>query len=211
MIHYFRIFNKHKNLSLRRKSDDKQNRIITAGVMIVALFLFTSLFVQFLKEDVEAFSMFVLPAIVLVDFSIRFFFKKNTSAAIVPYLTLPIPRKTLIFYMILSDLQSFWIWDCWLIAGIILYSCGVLTFWTAITALFFILLNNYLIYFVKALMDGYAILTYPFCLGFVLLLLLIFNPLFVISILSLIVLSLIAALFFVLQENLYKELNRIAL
>ena len=211
MIHYFRVFNKHKNLSLRRKSDDKRNRIITAGVMIVALFLFTSLFVQFLKENVETFSMFVIPVIVLADFSIRFFFKKNASAAIIPYLTLPIPRKILIFYMILSDLQSFWIWGCWLIAGIILYSCGVLTFGIAITALFFILLNNYLIYFVKALMDGYAILTYPFCLGFVLLLLLIFNPLFVISILSLIVLSLLAALFFVLQENLYKELNRIAL
>jgi hypothetical protein len=149
-----------------------------------------------------------------LDFSLRFFLKKNASAAIFPYLTLPIPRKMLILYIILSDLLHFWIWGCGLIYNIILYYCGVLTFWTAITVLFFILLNNYLIALAKVLIGGYAILTYPICLGFIVFILLItslLNPVFVIPIIVFAILFLVTALFFILKENLYKELNRFAL
>jgi hypothetical protein len=166
------------------------------------------------KEDFETFAVFLVPAIIILDFSLRFFLKKNASVAIVPYLALPIPRKILILYIILSDLLSFWIWGCGLFYSLILYYCGILTFPTAITLLFFILLNNYLIALVKALTGGYAFLIYPVCLVFILIMLFItnlLNPIFAFTILTFAVLSLTVTLFFTLQENLYKELNRIAL
>jgi hypothetical protein len=214
MIYYFLLLNKHKNLALKRKSDYKRNLIITAILIGVSVMLLSSLFVTVSKEDFEYFSDFAIPAIIILDFSLRFFLKKNASAVIIPYLTLPIPRKTLILYMILSDLPSFWIWGCGLIYGIILCYCGVLTFWTTIILLFFILLNNYLTAFVKALIDGYAILSYPICLGFILVILLIIkilNPIFVVSTIAFAVFFLVVALLFTLKENLYEELNRCAL
>jgi hypothetical protein len=173
-----------------------------------------SVFVTLTKDDLETFSVFFVPAILILDFSIRFFLKKNADAAIVSYLTLPIPRKTLILYIILSDLAHFWIWGCWLIYSLILCYCGVLTFLTAITILFFISLNNYLITLVKAWLGGYALLIYPVCLGFILTILLVLNLLnqiIVFTILTFAILSLVTALFFTLKENLYKELNRTAL
>jgi hypothetical protein len=212
MFHYFLLLNKHKNLSLKRKSDYKRNLIITAMSIIFSIIpmLF---FILFSKENFEAFSAFCMLAIINLDFSLRFFLKKNASAAIVPYLVLPIPRKMLILYIILSELQRFWTWGCGLIYSIVLYYCGVLTFPNMIILLFFILLNNYLIVLVKALIGGYAILTYPICLGFVIILSLasLLNPVFTISILIFALLSLLIALFFTLKENLYKELERCAL
>jgi hypothetical protein len=214
MIYYFLLLNKHKKISLQRESDYKRNVIIVAMLIGFSVMLLSSLFATFSKEDFEYFSDFVIPAIIISDFSLRFFLKKNASAAIVPYYTLPIPRKTLILYLVLSDLPRFWIWGCGLIYGIIFCYCGVLTFWTAITLLFFILLNNYLIALIKALMGGYAILTYPICLGFIVVILLITNllsPVFAISTFAFVIFVLVIALFFTLKENLYKELNRYAL
>ena len=215
MIYYFLLLNKHKNLSLKRKPDYKRNLIITVLLIVFSIILLLMmLLVTDTKEDFGTFSVFCVPVIIILDFSLRFFLKKNASAAIVSYLTLPIPRKILISYMILSDLSHFWIWGCTLIYGVILAYCGVLTFWTAMILLFFILLNNYLIVFVKALMGGYVILTYPVCLGFVLVVLLInslLSPVVMISIIVFVVLFLVATLFIALERNLYKELNRIAL
>ena len=214
MTYYFLLLNKHKNLSLRRKLDYKRNLITTAMSIVFSIIPLIMMCILLLKEDIETFSVFLMPAIIIFDFSLRFFLKKNTSAPIVPYLTLPIPRRTLILYIILSDLPHFWIWGCGLIYGVILWYCGVLMFWNTITLLFFILLNNYLTTFVKALMSGYAILTYPICLGFVFVILLIaglLSPVFVILIITFVVFSLVVALFFTLQNNLYKELNRVAL
>lgn len=211
MIYYFLLLNKHKNLSFKRKSDYKRNLIITAILIVFLIIPVILLPVRFSKEDFEAFSVFCVPVTIISDFSIRFFLKKNASAAIVPYLTLPIPRKTLILYIILSDFLHFWIGGCWLIYSIILHYCGVLTFWNTFILLFFILLNNYLVAFVKALVGGYAVLTYPICLGFVLLILLIVNHVFVIPIIAFAIFAVVTALFFTLKENLYKELNRIAL
>lgn len=214
MIYYLLLLSKHKSLSLRRNLDYKRNLIITVTLISFLILSLISLFIALSKEDIEIFSVFLVPSILTLDFSLRFFFKKNTSAAIFPYLTLPIPRKALISYIILSDLPDFWVWGCLLIYGIILYYCGILTFLTAITLLLFILFNNYLVAFVKALIGGYAILTYPFCLGFVCVLLLIakfLNPVITILIIAIGVVSLATAIFLTLNENLHNELNRIAL
>ena len=199
---------------LRRKSDYKRNLTIAVMLIVFLIIPLISLLVTFSKEDIEIYSAFLFPIILALDLSLRFFFKKNTSAAIIPYLTLPIPRKTMILYIILSDLPRFWIWGCGLIYSIILYYCGVLTFLTAVALLLLILLNNYLVAFVKALIGSYAILTYPICLGLVFVILFIaefLNPVIMISIISFSLLFFIIALFFTLGENLHKELNSIAL
>ena len=214
MIYYFLLLNKHKNLSLRRKSDYKRSLIIAAVLIVFSLMFLIPLLSTFPKENFEYFSDFILPAIIILDFSLRLFLKKNASVAIVPYLALPVPRKILILYIILLDLQRFWVWGCSLIYGVILYYCGVLTFWNGFTLLFFLLLNNYLVAIIKALIGGYAILICPFCLGFVLFIFLIvslLSPIFAIPIIVFTILSLVVLLFFTLKENLYKELNCIAL
>ncbi|GHT40917.1 hypothetical protein FACS189437_07180 [Bacteroidia bacterium] len=67
---------------------------------------------------------------------------------------------------------------------------------------------------IKALMGGYALVIYPVCLGFILMAFFIIdflNPIFAFTILTFAVLSFTMALFFTLKENLYKELNRVAL
>jgi hypothetical protein len=213
MVYYFLLLNKHKNLSVKRKSDYKRNFIIAVSLAAMLVAVITPSFFMASKKDIENLAVFVFPAIVVIDFSLRFFLKKNAGVAIVPYLTLPIPRKTLILYIILSDLQHFWIWGCWLIYAGILGFCGILAFENTIILLFLILFNNYLIVFVKALIGGYAILTYPLCLGLIIVNLLItysLNIFFaIIEILA--VSALLAAVFFTLKENLYKELNRFAL
>jgi len=214
MIHHFLLLNKHKNLSLKRRLDYKRNLFITVMLIIFSIIPFLLLFVMLSKEDIKIFSAFLLPVLLVLDLTLRFVLKRNTSAAIVPYLTLPIPNRALILYIIFSDLSNFWIWGCGLIYGTILYYCDVLTFLTAIILLLFILLNNYFVAFIKALIDNYAILVYPFCLGFILVLLFIFDflsPVTVISIIAFSLLLFVVALFFTLKENLYKELSRIAL
>lgn len=211
---YFFLFNRHKNLSLKRKSDYKKNFKIITLLSVFSVLLLTLLFASFPKEDIKTLSAFLVSAIIILDFSLRFFFKKNASAAIIPYLTLPIPRKAFIFWIIASDLMSFWIWGCALIYDIILYYCRILTLWNVVMLLFFIFMNNYLIAFVKTLIGGYAILTYPVCAGFIFVILLIaglLSPVFVCFIIAAIVFSIIVALFFTLKENLHKELDSIAL
>jgi len=212
MIYYFLLLYRHKNLSLRRETDYKKNLFITTLLIIFSAMPLVLLFITVSKDDIETFSVFIIPIILVLDLSLRFL-KKNTKVAIFYYLTLPIPRKTLIFYIIMSDLLCFWTWGCALVYSIILSYFGILTFWTTITLLFMILLNNYLIFFVKALIDGYAILTYPICLGlvFVILFFAVFNPIIAILITAIVLLALFVSLFFTLKENLYKELNHNAL
>jgi hypothetical protein len=214
MTHYLFVLNKHKNLALRRKSDYKRNLMIAGAFVVFLILFFKILFAPLSEKYFNCFSVFIFPTIIVLDFSLRFFLKENTSAAILSYLTLPIPRKYLILYIILSDMLCFWGWGCALIYGIILWNFGVLTFWPAITFCMFILLNNYLIAFVKALMGNYAILIYLICIGFVFFLFLVIhllNPIVEFTIMAILLLSLIVSLFFTLRENLYKELNRFAL
>jgi hypothetical protein len=214
MYQYFLLLNAHRNLSLKRKIDYKKNVVIAITLGFMLFVPSGALLVTLTKEDIESLVNFVLPVIVVLDFSLRFFLKKNASAPIFPYLCLPIPKKTLILYIVLSDLQRFWLWGCWLIY------CGVLLFFetlnvtNAIILLQILLINNYLITFIKSLIGGYAILTYPVCMVFVLLILFttnVLNPIFSIIFAACIVFSFAAAFYFTLKEFLYEELNHFAL
>jgi hypothetical protein len=212
-MNYFLLLNRHKNIELKRKRDYKKNLIIAVVSIFSLILLLSLLLLPLSKEDIESWAVFVLPVIIILDFSLRFFLKKNPCAAIFPYLTLPIPRKTLILYIVLSDLQRFWIWGSWLVYCGILLFFGILTFSAAIILLLLVLLNNYLTAFVKALTGGYAILIFPVCMVLICLILLVVSllyPIFSIIIAACIVFFLLAALYFTLKEYLYKELNRFA-
>jgi hypothetical protein len=201
-------------LSTKRKSGYKRDLIIFFVLSFSILLPMSLLLITVPKEDISSFAAFVFPALLLFDFSVRFFWKKQVNAAILPYLCLPIPHKTLISYMILSDLQNLWIWGCWLLYGIILYVFGTLTFANAIALLFLLLINNYLTTFVKVLIKGYAILAYPVCTGFVCLILFvlsILNPFFDVIFSFSLMLFLMVLLYYALKEDLYDELNRFAL
>ena len=214
MTYYLLLLNKHRNLSLKRKSDYKRSLTIFVALISMSIMMLSVLLLLYSREDFKQLSTLVLPVIIILDFSLRFFLKKDASAAIFRYLTLPIPRKILLWYVILSDLQRLGIWGCWLIYGGVLWFCGALTFLTATKLLLFILTNNYLIAFVKALAGSYALLVYPLCLIFVFTLLFLaglLNPIIVFVILIFTLFILIAAMFFTLEENLYNELNRFSL
>lgn len=78
----------------------------------------------------------------------------------------------------------------------------------------FIFLNNYSIYFIKTLIGSYSLFIYPICLGFIFLMLFIvnlLNPVLAFTMLICTILFVGMALFFLLRENLYTELNRTAL
>jgi hypothetical protein len=213
-IHLFFTLNGHENLFLKRKSDYRRNIASSLVFVIFVIISLSLLFISALMERIENFVVFVFPLLIVLDFSLRFFLKKNITVMIFPYLTFPIPRWILILYIILSDLQRFWIWGCWLIYSVILWYCNTLTFENAIMLLLFVLQNNYWITVIKTLTGGYALLTYPLCLLFVCTLLLIaglLNPVFAIIMIVFIVLSMMTGLFFTLKERLYEELNRFAL
>ncbi|MDR2148004.1 MAG: hypothetical protein LBE91_16265 [Tannerella sp.] len=214
MWQHLRIINGHKILSAKRKSGYKRDLTVFLMLSFTVLLLVSLLLAAIPKEDFMNIAGFIFPVLLLLDFSLRFFLKKSTTAGIFSYLCLPISRKTLILYMILSDLQQLWIWGCWLLYGIILHLCGILTFAHAVTLLFMLLFNNYLIAFVKTLTKGYALLIYPVCIGFlcvILFIINIFNP-FLDIILSFLLMSVITVmLYYLLKEELYEELNCIAL
>jgi hypothetical protein len=188
--------------------------IVFISLLLFLLFLVCLLLISIPECDFEGIAPFAFPVLLILDFSLRFLLKKNTSAAILPYLCLPVQRRILILYMILSDMQRVWIWGCWLLYGITLYMCGTLTLINAPTLLFMLLFNNSLIAFVKTLVKGYAVLTYPVCLIPVCMLLFIISvlvPLWSVFISFVAVCSVTWMLYHVLKEDLYDDLNRTAL
>jgi len=214
-IQSFKILNKHQKFSIKRKSNDSRRQQIGIAVFVCALlFSFGALIVPELLRNREVISTFALPALIILDFSFRFFIKKNSSAMIFPYLTLPIPRKTLLRFIVISDLQKFGIWGIVLIYCAVLLFFGVFTFWNVLLCLLFVLLNNYLIAFLKTQFGAYSFLLYPFVFIFVgglLFLANLLHPIFTTMLLMIIVYGSFVALFYSLKEKLHEELNRFAL
>ncbi|MDR3220344.1 MAG: DUF5687 family protein [Dysgonamonadaceae bacterium] len=50
----------------------------------------------------------LLPYILAVDFTIKFFFKQNQSMQIAPYLSLPVGRNRLFHFLLRKEFSSFW-------------------------------------------------------------------------------------------------------
>ena len=163
MLKYFCLLNHHKSLSLKRKADYQRGIIIAVVVTLSLIMILRVILVAFSKDIFIEMSGSIIPILVIIDFSIRFFIKKNASSNIFPYLTLPIPRKVLLWNLVLSDWQSFWMLGCWGIYSIIIYFCGIFNVRNLITVLLFVVLNNYLAAFVKALTGGYSPLLFPVC------------------------------------------------
>lgn len=133
---------------------------------------------------------------------------------IFPYLTLPIPRKTLLNFIVVSDLRKFSVWGIVLIYCAILLLFDAFAFWNVVFLLLFTLLNNYLIAFIKTQFGTYSLLIYPVCFTFVggmLFLAHLLNPVFTFSLLAIALYGSFAALHYSLKEKLHEELNRFAL
>ena len=215
MLQYYQQLNKHWKLSLKRKSNDSRRQQIGIVVFVCTLALsFGLLIVPELLENQEIIAAFALPALVILDFSFRFFIKKNSSAIIFSYLTLPIPRKTLLRFIVLSDLQKFGTWGVALIYCAVLLFFGVFTFWNVLFVFLFVLLSNYLIAFIKTQFGAYSFLLYPFCfvlVGGLLFLVTMLNPIIAFLLLAISIFGSLAALFYSLKEKLYEELSLFAL
>jgi hypothetical protein len=56
---------------------------------------------------IDAFNA-ILPYVLLGDFILKFFFKRNQSMQIAPYLTLPVKRGSLFNFLLFKELGSFW-------------------------------------------------------------------------------------------------------
>jgi hypothetical protein len=167
-----------------------------------------------LIENTEIISPVLLSILVISDFWLRFFIKKYSSSMIFPYLTLPIFRKTLLHFVIVSDLQKFGVWGVALIYIAALLFFSAFTFWNVLFVLLFLLLNNYLIAFAKTQFGKYSILLSPFCfmpVGGLLLLANLLHPIFATVLLAIAVYGSLAALYYSLKEKLLEELNSSAL
>lgn len=76
MNKYLTFLSNHKRLSLKRKTD--RGRQIGVVVFLCALVVpFGLAFFPMLMEEADIISPFVLPALIILDFSFRFFIKKN--------------------------------------------------------------------------------------------------------------------------------------
>jgi hypothetical protein len=163
---------------------------------------------------------YILPLFLLMDFCIRFLFKGNSTTGIFSYLCLPIRKKILISYILISDFLSVWIWGCLFAYFFIFYQCScffandqlsVLT--TSIAFFIFILCNNYLVYLIKAFLKGFAILLFPVCLGLVVCIQLLFlnlNSIIGLIFSCILLFAIIIILRNILKYDLYKELNNFA-
>jgi hypothetical protein len=206
-IHYFSVLNKHKYLSITRKTSFKQDLIITCIICVLLILSFYHL-VEFLDEKDFIGINFIFPILIL-DFCIRLIFKANPSVGILPYLCLPIKKQILISYILISDFTSIWIWGSMLVYSFILYQYDYIIF---ITFFMLILFNNYLIFFIKTLLKGYAILTFP--IGLVIIsiqyLFLNKNPFISLFVSVFLLFSVLIILNLALKHALYKELNNFA-
>jgi hypothetical protein len=135
-----------------------------------------------------------------------------------PYLCSPIKKQILITYILFSDLTSIWVWGCFLLYPIILckysYFSHCQNAVIACTAfLILLLVNNYLVYMIKALTKCYYLLLFPVCLAvYIFFQAYIFNMnqiilLFLSGVLLVVVIVILNKL---LRRNLYKELNEFA-
>ena len=211
---FYKTLFRHKKLSSRQKTDDRQRQrgvalFLCASVVSLGLMLF-----PLLKENTEVISTFVLSALIMLDFLFRFFIKKSSSAMIFPYLTLPIPRNTLLRFVVLADLQKFSVWGIVLIYCAVLLIFNVFTFWNVVFLFLFVLLNNYLIALLKTQFGAYSFLLYPLCFVFIGGMLFIahfLNSIFMFLLLAVSVYALLAGFYYSLKEKLYDELNRFAL
>ncbi|MDL2257485.1 DUF5687 family protein, partial [Bacteroidales bacterium OttesenSCG-928-I14] len=80
-----------------------------ASEMLVFGFVLDKLLLE-VGEYTRAIDTFnsILVYIFLLDFLLKFFIKRNNSMRIMPYLTLPIPRKKLFDFLLKKEFYSFW-------------------------------------------------------------------------------------------------------
>ena len=211
---FYKTLFQHKKNSSKRKTDDRRRQIGVVVFLCTFAVLFGLMFFPLLKESAEVISVFIFPALIMLDFLFRYFIKKSSSAMIFPYLTLPIPRNTLLRFMIVSDLQKFGVWGAVLIYYAVLLFFSSFTFWNVVLLLLFVLLNNYLIALLKTQFGAYSLLLYPLCFMFIGGMLFIahfLNSIVMFLLLAISIYSSLAGLYYSLKEKLYDELNRFAL
>ena len=213
-IKTFKLLSEHRKLSKKRKADDKKAKIAFAVFVVITVAITGVWIFPILIENAEIISPVMLSILVTLDFWIRFSVKKHSSSMIFPYLTLPIFRKSLLHFVIVSDLQKFGVWGVALIYLAILVFFNAFTFWNVLFVLLFLLLNNSLIAFAKTQFGKYSILLSPVCFVFVgglLFLAHLLHPIFTIVLLAVAIYGSLTALYYSLKEKLLKELNSTAL
>ena len=212
-IKTFKLLSEHRKLSKKRKADDKYAKIAVAVFVVIVVAIAGVWIFPILIENAEIISPVMLSILVIWDFLFRFFSKKHSSSMIFPYLTLPIPRKTLLRFAVLSELYKFGFWGVALIYLAILVFFSAFTFWNVVFLLLFLLLNNYLTAFTNTQFGKYSIFLLPFCFVPVggLLLLAHFLPIFTTLLLAVAIYGSLTALYYSLKEKLFEELNSSAL
>jgi hypothetical protein len=213
-IHHLSILNQHKWLSIKRQQSFKQDLIIRLVVLTVIVLIIVYA-LQFIRLCDLSIVNFIFSILLTTDFCLRFLFKSNQSVGILPYLCLPVKKRTLISYIVIADLLRLWIWGCLLIYLFVLHQSGYFSYCkhvvlTSITLLIIVLCNNYIVYLIKIFMKGYDLLLFPFCLIFCIAIhFLLFNshPVKILFLACVLLVLIITVLSKMLRDNLYKELN----
>jgi len=111
----------HQWFSFRRNPMFERNVavLIFMGISFGFLaleFLFFGLFLDEILLEVGTYTYAIdvfnsiIVFVFLADFVLKFFFKRNQSMQIAPYLAMPIPRNRLFDFLLIKEFYSFWNW-----------------------------------------------------------------------------------------------------
>ena len=207
ILNLFILLNEHKTLQRQRRGS-KIGRWITVS-FFVSIFGGTYFMLEFF-DPISLVPQFTAPLLLILDFCLRSILVDHPKAQIFPYLCLPIKRNHLLLFMILSEVQTIWVWGCFPIYFLLLVQLGKITSISAANFLLFVILNHYISMLIHTLIMKYVILLFPiFLIGIVTLLWLypIINPV-VMWLLSILIILLIGKLLHsALKAQLYQEVT----
>ena len=112
--------------------------LFSASFMIIYLIVFGVMFSMIANEDdVPAFILVILPFFLCIDFLMRFMFQQTPLMQAKPYFLLPIPRRSVIDFFLLSSSLSGWnaVWLALFIPYLIIIVAGGATFVSAFLVL----------------------------------------------------------------------------
>ena len=112
-IKLFFLLRRNERLGFRRSPSFEQSMVtkvlmmIGGGMFVIYLILYGVMFSYFATQEHEpAMLMGIMPLMLLVDFGIRFMVQQTPAMLVVPYLLLPMPRKSVIDSFLVSSVFS---------------------------------------------------------------------------------------------------------
>lgn len=128
--------------------------IMLAYLMMLGLFLDKiCVSLSSYKDAAMAFNSFLF-YLLMIDFAVKLIIKGNKPAQLIPYLSLPVKRRTLFNFILFKEFIS--VWNFWLLVLLIPFSLKVLIPTVGIGGMFFYLFCIYLLSLISSYLSIYC-------------------------------------------------------